>query len=134
MSAVAKLLSKNAGTKAELPVTPKPDEAKLSGYLKFLDDVKKGKVNLESGKIANPLGTKLEAKSQVVSSMPSVPRWSAEVKSNVVDIIDDYRLNKGKNLELQQDAAKIAEDYNIPMPKNYGDLVEKLQQILDANN
>lgn len=61
-------------------------------------------------------------------------KLDAEMKINLVKIIDDYRLNKGKDLELQQDAAKIAEDLSIPMPKNYGALVEKLQKVLDSQN
>lgn len=61
-------------------------------------------------------------------------KLDAEMKINLVKIIDDYRLNKGKNLELQQDAAKIAEDLGINMPKTYGALVEKLQKILDTQN
>lgn len=63
-----------------------------------------------------------------------IPKLPAEVKTNLVKVIDDYRLNGGKNLELQEDASRIAEDYGIPMPKTYGVLVERLQKILDANN
>lgn len=58
------------------------------------------------------------------------PKIPAETRINIVDIIDDFRLNGGKNLELQEDAARIAEDLGIPMPKRYGDLVNKLEQII----
>lgn len=68
---------------------------------------------------------------QSISS--TVPKVTAEVKSNIVDIIDDYRLNGGKNLELQEDAAKIAEDFNLPYRKDYGRLVNELEKLLDEN-
>lgn len=69
---------------------------------------------------------------QGVSSSPSVPKLTAEMKSNIVEILDDYTLKGGKNLELQQDAARIAEDLGIPMPSRYGDLIKKLGEILDV--
>jgi hypothetical protein len=69
---------------------------------------------------------------QGVSSSPSVPKLTAEMKTNIVAILDDYTLNKGKNMELQSDAARLAEDLGIPMPSRYGDLVKKLGEILDA--
>jgi hypothetical protein len=69
----------------------------------------------------------------IAQSIPSkVPKLPAEVKINIVDIIDDYRLKGGENLELQQDAARIAEDFDIPMPKTYGALVKKLEEILES--
>lgn len=52
------------------------------------------------------------------------------IKDDIVAIIDDYRLNKGKKLELQEDAARIAEDLGIKMPKTYGALVKKLEDLL----
>jgi hypothetical protein len=69
---------------------------------------------------------------QRVSSSPSVPKLTAEMKSNLVDILDDYYTKGGKNLQLQEDAARMAEDLGIPMPSRYGDLVKKLGEILDA--
>jgi hypothetical protein len=56
----------------------------------------------------------------------------AEVKSNIVEIIDDFRLNKGVSKTLQEDAARIAEDLGIKMPKTYAALVNKLEKILQA--
>lgn len=40
MSKVAQMLSPNAGSKAELPLAPLTSDARLTGYLKFLDDQK----------------------------------------------------------------------------------------------
>jgi hypothetical protein len=53
------------------------------------------------------------------------------MKDNIVDIIDDYRLKKGKNIDLQQDASSILEDLGIPLPKRYGDIVKKLESLLN---
>lgn len=63
----------------------------------------------------------------------SIGKIPAEVRANIVEIIDDFRLNKGKNLTLQQDAARIAEDLNLPKSKTYGALVNKLEKILQAS-
>jgi hypothetical protein len=54
------------------------------------------------------------------------------MKTNIVAILDDYTLNGAKDMGLQQDAARMAEDLGIPMPSRYGDLVKKLGNILDA--
>jgi hypothetical protein len=58
-------------------------------------------------------------------------RVPAEVRSNIVEILDDYTLNGGKNKTLQEDAARIAEDFGITLPKRYGDLVKRLGEFLD---
>lgn len=81
--------------------------------------------SIDQSEASNPL---IERQGLVLTNLP------AEVKVNIKDIIDDYRLNKGKDSELQQDAARIAEDLGIRMPKTYGALVEKLQKILDLND
>jgi hypothetical protein len=92
------------------------------------------KPNMQGGYIKNPL-QKPKSKGNLRAPLsPKVPQFPAEVKSNIVRAIDDYRLNKGKNLELQADIARIAEDYNIPLPQRYGDLIAKFQQILDITN
>lgn len=64
----------------------------------------------------------------------AIDKLTAAVKTNIVEIIDDFRLKGGKSLTLQEDAAKIAEDLGIPMPKTYGALVNKLEKILQAND
>ena len=58
-------------------------------------------------------------------------RVPAEVRANIVEILDDYTLNGGKNKTLQEDAARIAEDFGITLPKRYGDLVKRLGEFLD---
>lgn len=68
-----------------------------------------------------------------IESVPIIKetgKVTPEIKENIVQIIDDYRLNKGKNLTLQEDAAKIAEDLGIQMPKTYGALVNKLEKLV----
>lgn len=52
----------------------------------------------------------------------------------MIKIIDDYRLNKGKNLELQYDASRIAEDFGLGSPKTYGALIAKFQKLLDMHD
>jgi hypothetical protein len=96
-----------------------------------LDAFRKNLPSSEGGYIGDP-SRKLPQGNQGVSLSPSVPKLTAEIRTNIVDILDDYTLNGGKNLELQQDAARLAEDLGIPMPKRYGDLVKKLGEILDA--
>lgn len=68
-----------------------------------------------------------------IESVPIIKetgKVTPEIKENIVSIIDDYRLNKGKNLTLQEDAAKIAEDMGIQMPKTYGALITKLEKLV----
>lgn len=77
----------------------------------------------------NQRKTTTPANTNAISS--TVPKLDAEVKSNIVNILDDYTLNKNPDLELQMDAAKIAEDLGIKLPKTYGALVKKLGEVLD---
>jgi len=78
----------------------------------------------------NQRNTTTPASTNSISS--TVPKLDAEVKSNIVRILDDYTLNKNPDLELQMDAAKIAEDLGIKLPKTYGELVKKLGEVLDV--
>lgn len=64
----------------------------------------------------------------------TIAKIPAEVKSNIVEIIDDFRLNKGASKTLQEDAARIAEDLGIKLPKTYAALVNKLEKILEKSD
>lgn len=102
---------------------------------KKLLEARAGLPNRQGGYIANPL-TALASKpvkNQSESLVPTIPRIDAEMKSNIVAILDDYTLKGGKNMSLQQDAAKIAEDLGLKMPKRYGDLVSMLGKVLDKS-
>jgi hypothetical protein len=116
--------------------TAKPVKAVIPVNQK-LTDYKAGKPNSSSGHIANPFQGKPKqlVDNQGVSltndNMKKTLKVPAEVRSNIVEILDDYTLNGGKNKTLQEDAARIAEDFGITLPKRYGDLVKRLGEFLD---
>lgn len=91
----------------------------------------------QTGRITIPGGnsSSRKAKGNVKKSFSksNTRPLTPEVKDNIVRIIDDYELKGGKNLSLQEDAAKIAEDFGIKMPKNYGNLVRNLRKALEES-
>lgn len=120
----------------ELPPIPvyKLEDGK---YALNKDGAKRFLAHQEAG--VKDINVKVEPKTNMTASAKQAferklyekpPTLSPETKDNIVSIIDDHRLNKGKDLSLQEDAARIAEDLNLPKSKTYGELVNQLEDVL----
>jgi hypothetical protein len=59
-----------------------------------------------------------------------VGQITPDMKVNIIRAIDDYRLNKGNDVALQADLSTMAEDLGVAPTKNYGDLVNKMEDVL----
>lgn len=88
--------------------------------------------NIASNTSISKTVAKTKAKVNAVKEIDKVDKLglTPTMKDNIVKIVDDYRLNKGKNLTLQEDASALLEDLGIPLPKRYGDVVKKLEDLL----
>ena len=123
------------------------DYAKNNGYdaVQFADSFPDGEGGMRSLVVwdKNQIKTRSQLKAEwdkvgktAIKEIDKIDKFglTPTMKDNIVEIIDDFRLNRGKNLELQQDASSILEDLGIPLPKKYSDVVKKLEQILQASD
>lgn len=123
------------------------DYAKNNGYdaVQFADSFPDGEGGMRSLVVwdKNQIKTRSQLKAEwdkvgkpAIKEIDKIDKFglTPTMKDNIVEIIDDFRLNRGKNLELQQDASSILEDLGVPLPKKYSDVVKKLEQILQASD
>lgn len=125
--AISELAKKNSDTMID---TLKKGATKAQETIKKVAKDQTGRITIPGGR-----STSRKAKGSVTKSLSkSTTRpLTPEVKDNIVRIIDDYELNGGRNLRLQEDASKIAEDFGIKMPKKYGNLVRNLRKALEES-
>lgn len=120
------------------------DYAKNNGYdaVQFGDSFPDGEGGMRSLVVWNK--DALKTRSQLKAEWDKVKTSALDavdslgltptMKDNIVEIIDDFRLNGAKNMELQQDASRIAEELGIPRQKTYGALVNRLQKLLEESD
>jgi hypothetical protein len=131
--------------KGEPGRTPKGKEGAGKFFRTYLSSGKTRKEGLVNRNLATaPIGgvaganedgtvdpTKASIGMAVVAALSGkAPRLTPEMKSNIVRILDDFYTRGAKDLDLQQDAARMAEDMGVKMPKTYSALVKKLESML----
>lgn len=93
----------------------------------------------QSGKIRIPGGSSSRKVAKNANqSFSKSNRLPIEVEDNIRKIILDFEKKGKKSMELQEDASKIVEDYDVPLlnkplPKTYKALVNRLEKALEAS-
>lgn len=66
----------------------------------------------------------------MAGGIKKTPKIHPEDQQVMINLIDNIRLKKPQNLDLELDASRIAEHYKLPMPKTTGRLANTFDQVL----